>query len=574
MSHVVHAAASANNISRQTMNETRANDFRNRLSRSGSEDKIQHRLLFILSPYNTQQHPNTITIANPVPHFAMSRPPKANMPRPSRPGKAPRPAADETSLQDPNASLEPFKQAIVSLTRQLIATPFAPAISSISIALCGSKRSHGAADREVDVYAYAPFNGGNASESFQRLEGYIRNLHSDEKAEFVRIVDRLRGDAGERAGDGGSKLKEVIAQRKALLTERDALLAERDSHIAQLKRQSKQQDADSEDDEAKTAELEALRAKLDKKTQILKDQKALNEALNDEVKIWRDLDSKRSPELLDAADKNDNVKAKASVRGDIDTEDTGVVEDDVDIEGEGNGTTNRDEIDFDDAEVSSDTKDVNDASKLSSDKSSEKSNPSNKPVRGTKSTKPTSTMDPFTFMPKHLAKGKGKSEGEDESDSSKEPPQDVKKGRKTSGLWGNGQASKFQVVADAATPGPSRRQSISAAKAAQSTNDNVNEADDESGMDVEEPHKAPISKKKRKAESSDGEEQPATSKKPKIAPKLPSLEEESDDEETDVCAAKSSRASSRPKAKMSRAQQGAKRKVANDSAESEGADDD
>lgn len=132
------------------------------------------------------------------------------------------------------------------------------------------------------------------------------------------------------------------------------------------------------------------------------------------------------------------------------------------------------------------------------------------------------------------------------------------------------QASKFQVVADAATPGPSRRQSISAAKAAQSTNDNVNEADDESGMDVEEPHKAPISKKKRKAESSDGEEQPATSKKPKIAPKLPSLEEESDDEETDVCAAKSSRASSRPKAKMSRAQQGAKRKVANDSAESEG----
>lgn len=522
------------------------------------------------------------------------------MPPPPRPSKAPRPAADETSLQDPDASLESLKQAIVRCARHFIGTPFAPDISSISIAVHASQDSHDAADREVDVYAYTPFNGGNASESFRRLEGYIHNLQPNEKAEFVRLVDRVRGDAGERAGDGGHKYRELVAERKALLAERDTLLAERDTHITQLKKLSKQQDADSEDNEAKTAELEALRAKLDKNTQILKDQKALNEALNDELKIWRDIDSKRSSPFLDTADDDNNATAKVSARGVIDTEDADDVEDDVEIEDEDsedengeNETTNPDEIEFDDAEIPSDVEDVHDASELTSEKS--------KPLKITKPTRSISTMGSFTPMPKHPVKGKGKAaESEGESDSSEESPQDVKKGRKPSGLWLNGysttskppknawpeidvdktwkkprekrnasKATESQGAADAATPGPSRRQSRTAAKAAQSTNDNVNEADDESAGDAEEPHKPPP-KKKRKAESSDREEQPATSKKPKRKPFEKLVEEESDSEDKHIHAAQGPSVSSGTKAKLPRAKQNARRKVANDSAESEG----
>jgi hypothetical protein len=101
-------------------------------------------------------------------------------------------------------------------------------------------------------------------------------------------------------------------------------------------------------------------------------------------------------------------------------------------------------------------------------------------------------------------------------------------------------------------------------------NDNVNEADDEPDIDVQEPRK-PGSKKKRKAEISDEEEKPAISKKPRRAPKLQPVEEESDEEDKHVHATKSSSVSSGQQAKLSRAEQGAKRKATqNDSAESEG----
>jgi hypothetical protein len=83
----------------------------------------------------------------------------------------------------------------------------------------------------------------------------------------------------------------------------------------------------------------------------------------------------------------------------------------------------------------------------------------------------------------------------------------------------------------------------------------------------------PVSEKKRKAEKSDREEQPATSKKPKRATKLQLVKEnsESDNEDKQLHAVKGLRASSGPKAKLSRAQQDVKRKIAqNDSAESGG----
>lgn len=118
--------------------------------------------------------------------------------------------------------------------------------------------------------------------------------------------------------------------------------------------------------------------------------------------------------------------------------------------------------------------------------------------------------------------------------------------------------------------GPGRKQSRASTKAAQATNDSVEDADNESAVDVEEPRKSQR-KKKREAETSDGEEQPATSKKPKRKPfQQPRVEEESDSEYEHVHAAKGSSVSSGTKARLPRAKQNAKGKVANDSAESEG----
>ena len=69
----------------------------------------------------------------------------------------------------------------------------------------------------------------------------------------------------------------------------------------------------------------------------------------------------------------------------------------------------------------------------------------------------------------------------------------------------------------------------------------------------------------------DEEEQPKTSKKPRNTKNLQPVEEESDNENTHVHAARGSTSSSRPKTKSSHTKQNAKPKVVQtDPAESEG----
>lgn len=151
-----------------------------------------------------------------------------------------------------------------------------------------------------------------------------------------------------------------------------------------------------------------------------------------------------------------------------------------------------------------------------------------------------------------------------EGNSSSQSPEDAATGTSAAGQSIN--TSSGQAI----TGGPGRKQSKASTKARKSKNDRGSEADDESTVAVEEPRKTDP-KQKRKAETSEGGEQPKNSKKLRHATILPPVEEESDNDDKRVHVAKSTRVSSASKAKLLQTKQNAKRKIARDeSAASEG----
>jgi hypothetical protein len=144
-----------------------------------------------------------------------------------------------------------------------------------------------------------------------------------------------------------------------------------------------------------------------------------------------------------------------------------------------------------------------------------------------------------------------------EGNSSSQSPEDVATGTSTAGQSIN--TPSGQVIAG----GLGRKQSKASTKPRKSKNDRGSEADDESAVAVEEPRKTDP-KQKRKAERSEMGEQPTNSKKPRRATILPPVEEESDNEDKRVHAAKDSHKPSVSKAKLSHTKQSTKRKIARD----------
>ncbi|GAB7328374.1 hypothetical protein MBLNU13_g00358t1 [Cladosporium sp. NU13] len=514
-------------------------------------------------------------------------PPKATK-LPTTAGKAPAPTDNELISQDPDAVLAALERIIVRSAR-VFARPLAPAITSISIALRELQDDAPTVDQEVNLRVYMPFNADNNGASYRRVEGELRNLQTDEMERFVSLVDGVRAERG----DGGGREKEAEQNRgnpknhkgEASDLERLRKIAAR---IAELERKVKQRDDEREDDKKKASRSEKLQELLDRTNVDLFKANADNEELKEELMMYR-RDPKKHPLALHKNgydDEDDDVVEETVERGADDAED--------------------DAPTFDHADDSAPT--VADAKV------------SKKPASGAPSKKPPSTMPSYTPMPKPI---QSNPKVTDQSETSKKPPST---GRKKGGkdTYKNGYESddgppwgindyepekagrtrrqSRQIIAnnssDQQTPegaatgtsaagkttdtpsgqittgGPGRKQSKAPIKGRKSKNDQGSEADVDFHEDCEKPVE-PVSKKKRKTETSDGEEQPTTSKKPRRPTNMQPVEEESDHEDRQVHAAKGSRASSVSKAKLLQAKQNAKRKIArDDSAESEGEDED
>jgi vacuolar-type H+-ATPase subunit I/STV1 len=171
-----------------------------------------------------------------------------------------------------------------------------------------SQDHHGAADRDIEVYIYTPLNEGITSATHRRLEGYLRKLQPEEIGRFVRLVKSVRAElAGEDKKE--DDIEHHDREEGPKIERLEGMLFERDSQLAKLRKQVDQRDTKSEDDEAKASEWRSLRDKLEEKTKRLRDQKALTEGLNDELKIWRDLDAKRASVSRGNAGNADDIAA-------------------------------------------------------------------------------------------------------------------------------------------------------------------------------------------------------------------------------------------------------------------------
>ena len=493
------------------------------------------------------------------------------------PSKPPPSTADETVFQDSGALLATIKQVITRSTRQCTA-PFAPLISAVSIGLREPKDDYSAANQDVEVYIYAPFNGGNTGAIYQRLEGYLHKLQPEEMDRFVRLVDQFRSETADDDDDDEDEFDDGEGERgrSAEIERLKGMLVERDSKIAKLKKQVEQRDAESEDLEEKTAELEKLRKDLIKSEESLVKQAARISVLEEEVGWYHRNPTKTPPALSGNAGNADNAAAAIGAR------DCGDLGDDAPTSSHNDGP----EPSVEGAELPK------------------------KPAPRGPTKKPASTMPPFTPMPKIT---RSSSQATNQSGTSKKPPRKDQKAD-GSGTYGNGYEShdgeawgiddhdpeepirearrksrqaNAKGTSDPQTPedattstsaagestgmpsgqatkgATGRKQSTVSTKGRKSTDDNVNEADDEYTSDVEEPRKQ-ILKKKRKADDSDEEEMQTTSKKPKRGTKLQSVEEESDNDDKPVHAARRPAVSSGPKANLSRAKASAKRNVARD----------
>jgi len=496
--------------------------------------------------------------------------------------------------QDPDAVLAALERVIARSARAF-ARPLAPAITSMSIALRELQDDAPTVDQEVSVRVYMPFNADNNGASYRRVEAEFHNLQPEEMEDFVRLVDGVRAERGD---DGGLERDEQnrarhdnhkgeaakVTELRKIAGDQDIKLTQARAHIAELERVVRQRDDEREDDEEKTSKLENLQKLLDEANVELFKEQARNAELKEDLATYR--------KILEMGDDYDAA--------------------------EGTGARDLDGVE-DEASISDHANDP--------ELSAEEPELPEKPAPRGSTKKPASNRPSFTPMPRPIAKGKGgknedKSRPAEQSTKDTQPskgPNRITKGKaakaeddlepnpirnlskdvpgqkRFGGLWGKGfvtqstesgppkhawpdtdpdsawkKGHKKSNAGEAPTPGSSRRQSRSAAKAAQSTNDNVSKADDESAVDAEEPQKH-IPKTKRRAESSDEEEQPKTSKKPRNTKNLQPVEEESDNENTHVHAARGSTSSSRPKTKSSHTKQNAKPKVVQtDPAESEG----
>lgn len=472
------------------------------------------------------------------------------------------------TFQDPEALLETLKHAIIGSIRQQ-AAPFASIISSMSIGLRQPQDHHGAAAQEFGVHIYTPSNEGNMSASYQRLEGYLHSFQPEEMARFVCLVDRVCGET----------LDDENCQEGVFQT-------------------NDEQDVDSEDDDEKTAEMEKLREQVNRVNKRLNEQAAYHEELQEEVAWYRRHSTMTPPAFCGNAKNADDVTA-------------------------GNGGK-----EIDDAEDNAGNSDHGDPSVDRPKLLEEAAHPQ-------PSQKPASTMPSFTHNPKHNTKedqpqkcrsARQGSKANEQSGTTKKPTDKDQSGknqkRRGTGIFRNGYEwdyeppksinegldpekvmkegrdrsrqqkaegnSSSQTPKDAATGtsaagqsintpsghattgGPGRKQSKASTKARKSKNDHGSEADDESAVAVEEPRKTDP-KQKRKAETSEVREQPTNSKKPRRATNLQTVEEESDEEDKRIYAAKGSHKPSVSKAKLSHTKHSAKRKIARDgSAKSEG----
>jgi hypothetical protein len=465
-------------------------------------------------------------------------------------------------------------------------------------------------DQDVEVYIYTPLDEGNTSATYRRLEGYLRKLQHEEMARFVRLVKSVRAekageeddeaDADDHDGKEGTETKKL----------KDMLL-ERDSQIAKLKKQVKQQDAESEHKEEKTAKLEQLRQKLSRREKSLAEQKALNEDFNNELKAWRDLDAKRASVSRGNAANADDMAAGTREGDDDDDadDDASIIDHDDDIESSVDG-----------AELSKKPGSRTPSVKPPQSKPPQSKLPQTKPPQ-TKPlpTKAPQSMPPFTPMPRPTRSNSqatmfsgiskkpertGQTKGgtgafhygyqEDDGEAwgiNDEDPEKIGRDLEKKSREANAKGSSDpETPANAATgtsaagdstgtlagqtntERPGRRQSKACARTRKSTNDDANDADNDSDEDFKELRKS-ISKKKRKAELSDGEDQSTTSKKPRRDARiLQSVKEEPEDDGKHARVAKGTRkVSAGPKAKSLLNRQDAKRQVAQDDlAESEG----
>jgi hypothetical protein len=449
-----------------------------------------------------------------------------------------------------------------------------------------SQDHHGAADRDIEVYIYTPLNEGITSATHRRLEGYLRKLQPEEIGRFVRLVKSVRAElAGEDKKE--DDIEHHDREEGPKIERLEGMLFERDSQLAKLRKQVDQRDTKSEDDEAKASEWRSLRDKLEEKTKRLRDQKALTEGLNDELKIWRDLDAKRASVSRGNAGNADDIAAGTG-EGDADGADDDAPTfdhaDDFESSVNGTGLSKKPET------------------RHASTKKPLPNKPSFTPTpRTTRLNSQTTTDQPATSKkPQRTGQTKGGTSaflnGYEEDDGeawsiNDDDPEKIRRDLQKKSREANAKGSLDpETPANAATgtsaagdstgtlagqtptEGPGRKQSKVTPRAAKPATKKVEETEDESDQGIEVSRK-PVSEKKRKAETLDREEQPATSKKPKRATKLQPVKEnsESHNEDKQLHADKGRRASSGPKAKLSRAQQDVKRKVArDDSAESEG----
>ena len=255
------------------------------------------------------------------------------------------PPGGDTHEEEAMAIRRSIKQVVDSATRQF-ASPFAPVIRSISIALRQSGEDHAAAGQQLEVHIYAPFDGSGASDDFMRLEGYLRNLQPEEMGDFAdlvkgvldetvqvavgddeddedddeeespkvqKLLEQLAGKVEiiEALGRNIEELEKELKQYEAdseddiemktelkrlreLIAEGDLVLSKRNEYITKLERRVKQQNDDSEDAEKTRSEMKALRKKLNRSEQLLKDQAAVVSEQKEDL-AWYYQHSKATP---------------------------------------------------------------------------------------------------------------------------------------------------------------------------------------------------------------------------------------------------------------------------------------
>lgn len=588
-----------------------------------------------------------------MPPKADKMPTKAGKtPAPTTAAKAPRPADDEFLSQDPDAVLSALHRIILRSTRQF-ARQFAPAIASISIALRELQDDAVTVDQEVSVRTYTSFNAANNGASFRRLEGELHNLQPEEKAEFLRLVEHVCGDAadddddedgqeksaeierlqarlatsiadsneiaesyearindpekqlkktGADDGSGGAKTSE-LKELRDIATGLEKRLTDSNDYVAKLERQVKRQDAEIEEHEETASKLKAPRKSVGQEKAVPDRRVALNEEL-EELAWYRRNSTKDPPAFGDSADNVDDTGAGIGARGADDAEDNTVTPDHADnhelsvnsAKAPKKPETRRTStqkppptrpvftptpgLNAKDDKLQYHRSTRQGSKAIEQSETKKKPKEKDQPVKTTER-KPGSGVYHYGYdidyeAPKSINEGvdpeaiiqearRKSRQANVKSSSDPETPENAAPG--TSAAGRNTDTSSGQAT----TGGTGRKQSKASTKTRKSTNDDAGDADEESGVEVEEPRKS-ISRKKRKAESSDGEQQSTTSKKPRRDARIlqPVMEEPEDDDRHARVAKGTRKVSSGPKAKPLLDRQDAKRKVAQDSAESEG----